>query len=588
MKEDKMNLKKIAASALIASLACLPQAMLAKEKCTHDKGGYVAGDFHNHSTFTDGSTPTRALIEDAVGTFGLDWFAQSGHGGAYNRDGRTATKENPTYWDETVGLAGIKGDDAGISSGHQNMWRWQSLQEFQFGECRQAAVDYEKPIWVGLEWKVPGHEHCSTGIIAGQFSKHGPNADPLAQFEYLFDYQDNDASEGAGQGWSGKIENIPDGPDAGVAMHEKAVAAAKWMQRNYPFTSYMVPAHIERKGAWNKDKAYNTGWNVEHFRDLNSAAPTVCFGFEGQPGHQADSDRGGFSTGAFGGTYGGTGLYTATIGGLWDALLGEGRHWWLFASSDWHDDDDPPTGTVADFHPGQFQKDYVYVKDQQSFDAQAVLNGMRSGNSFTAMGDLVDKLLFTARGNGYGPTASMGETLRVRRGNSVVITVRFHDPVGVNHCPYNFANPSLAQMGISQPLNQPQVDHVDLICGGVTGIVSKYLENGDPNPDYTKNTNDNMQVFRVAKADMTNEGNGWYSFTRDIPTDGDFFCRLRASNLPVGTPNELDADGNPLPDTDAANVACSADNCTSGNLDHDVEAWTDLWVYSNPIFVSVK
>ena len=35
-------------------------------------------------------------------------------------------------------------------------------------------------------------------------------------------------------------------------------------------------------------------------------------------------------------TYGGTGVYGAQIGGVWDALLGEGRNFWFFASSDWH------------------------------------------------------------------------------------------------------------------------------------------------------------------------------------------------------------------------------------------------------------
>ncbi len=53
------------------------------------------------------------------------------------------------------------------------------------------------------------------------------------------------------------------------------------------------------------------------FRDFSNAGPDVFFGFEGTPGHQADSDRGGFRTGAYGGgTCGGTGLYTAEVGGL--------------------------------------------------------------------------------------------------------------------------------------------------------------------------------------------------------------------------------------------------------------------------------
>ena len=61
-------------------------------------------------------------------------------------------------------------------------------------------------------------------------------------------------------------------------------------RNNHKYSSYMVFAHIERKGVWNQDRGGNsTGYNVEHFRDFNNAAPHACFGFEGQPGHQAEA-----------------------------------------------------------------------------------------------------------------------------------------------------------------------------------------------------------------------------------------------------------------------------------------------------------
>ena len=294
------------------------------------------------------------------------------------------------------------------------------------------------------------NEHCIAGVIDGQFQvipgKMG-NADALAQFEYRFDYGDHDTSEGAGQGWKGKIPNPPaDGTDAGLTGHAKALAAAKWLESNHQLTSYMVFAHIERQGVFNKYKGgNNTGYNIEHCRDFNNAAPHVCFGFEGQPGHQAESGRGGFSSTAAGqGTYGGTGYYAAKIGGWWDALLSEGRNWWLFASSDFHsrrvpeyDDANNPaadpnkptpnnplqnsntinsgwrgsTATKADFWPGEYQKDYVLVKSQNKPTPQDVLNGMRSGNSYIVQGDLIRGLDFTARA--AGPAANMGEILTV-------------------------------------------------------------------------------------------------------------------------------------------------------------------------------
>ena len=50
-----------------------------------------------------------------------------------------------------------------------------------------------------------------------------------------------------------------------------------------------------------------------------------------------------------------SGVYTAKIGGLWDGLLGEGRNFFIYVSSDWHNRGmagarDP--FTTSDFIPG--------------------------------------------------------------------------------------------------------------------------------------------------------------------------------------------------------------------------------------------
>jgi hypothetical protein len=364
----------------------------------------------------------------------------------------------------------------------------------------------------------------------------------------------------------------------------------KWMQQHYPFASYMVPAHIERKGVWDEDKGgNNTGWNVEHFRDLNNAGPTVAFGFEGQPGHQAEPGRGGFSSSAVGGdTFGGTGYYSATIGGLWDALLGEGRNFWLFASSDYHtrgtesyvsgDLDDEET--EADFWPGEYQKDYVFVRNGTSGNAYAVLDGMRRGNSFIVQGDLIDGLQFSA--SSWLSDAQMGETLYVRRGQKVKITIAVHDPTGRNNCPYSFNNPSLAQMGISQPLNKPKLDHIDLIGGSVTGKI-------DPSdPEYKNPNNPTTEIKAQISVSHMKRWGDWSLYTFEFTPQGDCYYRLRGTNLPPGTLNETDSSGNPLADSLASNITyynpVKKSNIT---LDTDVEAWSDLWFYSNPIFIRV-
>ena len=91
------------------------------------------------------------------------------------------------------------------------------------------------------------------------------------------------------------------------------------------------------------------------------------------------------------------------------------------------------------------------------------------------------------------------------------------------------------------------------------------------------------------------------------------YVRLRGSNLPASVPYETDANGNPLADvyTNAGNAArltipCntthSAESQFDGCPDHlptasagpisgkkavayDVAAWSDLWFYSNPIYL---
>ena len=64
---------------------------------------------------------------------------------------------------------------------------------------------------------------------------------------------------------------------------------------------------------------------------------------------------------------------------------------------------------------------------------------------------------------------------------------------------------------------------------------------------------------------MVDEGDGWYSFERTISADDDFYCRLRGTNLPPGTPYEtysLDTEapegpGGPMLDSEAGNIVCT-------------------------------
>jgi len=329
--------------------------------------GYVSGDFHQHTTYTDGSNPF-ATVMAKDNEYGLDWWANSEHGGKFNRNAAgpvlTSGYDTGTYaqYLDTLGLPFL-GDSAGVSGGHTNMWRWQTLRDFSFVDLLAARSLYpSKTIVQGVEWNVPGHEHCSVGIIKDEFGPSATNAEAITQFEYLWDANDADLSLGA--------KNTTN-------THAKALQAVAWMQANYPTNSWMVPAHPERRGVQAYPGSYSgsgsQGYSVAAFRDLNNAGPSVCFGFESMPGHQKAAGRGGYGTSASGGgTYGGCGYYAAKVGGLWDAMLGEGRGFWLFASSDFHT-------TVEDFWPGEYQKTYTR---QNGNDPQSIVDGLRSGDSF--------------------------------------------------------------------------------------------------------------------------------------------------------------------------------------------------------------
>jgi hypothetical protein len=179
----------------------------------------------------------------------------------------------------------------------------------------------------------------------------------------------------------------------------------------------------------------------------------------------------------------------------------------------------------------------------------------------------------------------LGETLFVNPGQLVVLAIEIRDPEGSNHCPYSFNNPSLRQLGIERTLNKPELHHVDLISGEITGPIDR----GDPH--YTDPGNPSTCIIRqVLKEEMIDGQNGWkkfyYIYLAEKGTHRYF--RLRGTNLPPGTPHETSEAGNPLLDSKSGSIPCSAKECTNGKLDQDVEAWADLWFYSNPIFIRVR
>jgi hypothetical protein len=295
---------------------------------------------------------------------------------------------------------------------------------------------------------------------------------------------------------------------------------------------------------------------------------------------------------------------------------------------------------------------------------QSIVDGLRTGNNWAASGQLIDRLAFVvctgkadalvgelavnAAVNNVSPEATgcatMGEKLEVPAGSDLVVGVALRDPAGTSYSPYTFANPSLAQIGVTQPLNAPVLDHIDLISGLVTG----YKTPGAPDyaGEWPRNTNwlkddgttADLSVVPDAAKNVSSAiartfngsgASGWETVTSHI--DGSTYLtmtfripvvaasqyvRLRGTNMPAAVPFETDANGNPLADVytngqdpSRLRIPCttphSAGNQFDGCPDHmvvatgaspiagqkavsyDVAAWADLWFYSNPIYIQV-
>lgn len=667
------------------------------------QGSYLTGDKHNHTTCSDGTTSLRTLMDQSTVVYGLDWFAQTGHGGRYNRDCRfddiqtgnvvpltNLTSSNPRqFWRDTIGEENIKGDDAGGNP--KRMWRWQSIYEFAYQDVANAGRIADKTTWIGLESIVPGHEHVSMGVLGNQFRLNG-DAYAVAQFEYLWDRADNDFSGGedldfenpANRGVT-KIRNV-------AGDHDKAVKSVEWLRTHYPNDSYYVMSHVERQGAFVPNA--NRGTNVEHLRDFHNAGlldpnnirgESIAFGGEMVPGYHAQSNRGSYGPNrptAGLGTWGGGGCYSSAemqlpghdpdgepltrarvqelaaewraefdelgaplvpnlttnqplaryvfckpgVRTMWDALLGEGRRFSVFMSSDWHN-----RGAFGPFEPhstnhfwpGEYLKIYAYARGNVGGynlrTARAVLQGMRAGNTWSTMGDLIDHANFVlCQGQAC---ATMGETLRVNpNGPDVEMFVRLRDPEGPNNSPYTFPNPYLYQLGIEIPLNEPRLDNIDIIRGDITGEIKP------TDPEYSTNvSNPTTHIFQSVFRDP---GEGVVAFEEDgeflvhrqtIPAasfTNDMYFRIRGTNIPKGTPFTTTEEGHPLLDYYSGAIPCpfaydfEANTLSNGRqrfdpnacppylpvneklgvqvVNYDVRGWGNLWFHINPVFVEVQ
>jgi hypothetical protein len=328
---------------------------------------------------------------------------------------------------------------------------------------------------------------------------------------------------------------------------EKTREALEWLHTHHRYSSWVAPNHPERANRW----------HINDLRDLNDIAPEIFVAFEGIPGHQASRNRGFGNSDSYENkyTFGGTGIHAAKVGGVWDALISEGRRFSLTALSDFHRH---VSRGGDDFYPGEYSKTYVSMKEKT---AQAFVDGLRSGNVWCVNGDLIDRLEFSAG------TAAMGETFQAK-GSTVKIRILVRDPDTNNHNRWS-------------DLTNPVLDHIDLIAGEMRPKVAIGED------EYSVGAYDKVKV--IARFDAIGKvtddngiksikwkdlGGGVKLIEYKVKITGDTYFRLRGTNHGLNVQGRTDANGNPLECMPVSNSQEAAKL-----------AFEDLWFYSNPVFV---
>ncbi|MEU5889033.1 PHP domain-containing protein [Streptomyces sp. NPDC047461] len=478
---------------------------------------WLAGDHHIHTQY---SSDGKYRVVDQVrqgARYGLDWMVITDHGST------THAK---------IGVDKVNPD---------------------IKEARAAYKD--TLVFQGLEWNIPAAEHGTVFVHPGK-----NEVAVLKQFETDYD---------------GSVKGASDSTPANEAL---AIAGlnflAEQVQRRKVKDALMLANHPARRGV-------DSPHEIRGWRDATGSGRQIAVGFEGAPGHQAAGlpaplgmarARGIYdnspSAGSFAGyplesyrTWGGFDWMTATVGGLWDSLLAEGKPWWITANSDSHQVygdtavrgpggdftvngryEDPVYGgkidiTQGDYWPGQYSRTHVGA---DGFSYAAVMDGIRAGRVWVDHGQLLSGL--DARVAGGGHWATLGGALHVKKGTNVTLTIDVALAGGPNWAGY-----------------VPKLARVDVIQGDVTGPVA----------DKDTFTAPTAKVVRSYEVD---ESSGVVRLTYQLGrVDRPLYVRLRGSD---GNRTAVGAMGAAV---DPAGPAI--------DVVGDADPWLDLWFYSNPIWV---
>lgn len=472
-----------------------PSHAAARAPYPYGAGVWLAGDHHIHTHFSpDGQYAIAQQVVQAA-RHGLHWCVITDHGGPQH-------------------------DKVALEHAYPEMLA-----------ARRAHP--EITVFQGLEWNIPDAEHGSVILPPGD-----DEAQRVATFEAQFDSKNTSR------------------PDTPANREADALSGLKYLQA------------LDSRALFFANHPSRNGLDSPHeMRAWSEAAPNVTRGFEGAPGHGAATIVGlprgyydqkahpeswpGYPPAAYR-TWGGYDWSVATVGGLWDSLLGEGRAWYITANSDSHrhftdhtvvdastyatqgrvtpTEGKMPRMQNADFYPGEYAKTWVHAARRSP---AAVLEGMRAGNMFTVLGNLVDRFELSARADDR--VAPMGGTLQIEHsGQDVEVTIRLRVPAAPN--------------GSGE---RPTLHHLDLIAGQLLG----------PAADRDALTNPTTRVVAQLRPQNAVREGAFLTFRhRFSKVRASFYVRVRGTNTSVEAPRIDPLVLNP---------------------------WDDLWFYSNPLFVRV-
>ncbi|MER5515627.1 PHP domain-containing protein [Streptomyces sp. NPDC002763] len=506
----------LAAGSVLAGAGQAAASVSSPHSQSGRSGGYLwlAGDHHIHTQY---SSDAKYRVVDHVrqgNANGLDWMVITDHGSEAHAK---------------IGVEKVNPDIV----------------------ATREEID-DTLVFQGLEWNIPAAEHGTVFVHPGK-----NEVAVLKEFENSFD---------------GSVKGASASTPANEALAISGLNfLAEQVQRRKVKDALFLANHPARKGI-------DSPHEIRAWRD---AQPSIAVGFEGAPGHQAGGlpkpngpggARGIYdgspSADSFAGyplesyrTWGGFDWMTATVGGLWDSLLAEGKPWWITANSDSHNVyadaavrgpnsdfnangryNDPVYGgaislTDTDFWPGQYSRTHVGAA---SFSYKAVMDGIRAGRVWVDHGGLISGLNAQLRSGSREVT--LGGVLQVRKGSKVDLVVEI-----------SLANgPNWAQF-------VPALARVDVIQGDVTGAVSDRDTFATP-------------ATKVVKSFEVNKSTGSVKLTYSLGRlDKPVYVRLRGS------------DGN----RSAVGIHGAAVDPAGPAIDvlGDADPWKDLWFYSNPMWV---